>query len=661
VFSRIIALCITAASLISNQLSPPPLQHYSFTSTESKILPGKTADNKRNSISAELDQIGPLALVALKYQNGHWTDGRYNHNDFPVEIGTVQVVGQEQRFEAFRLGEPLQKASKFLGSRHTIYYRFQSKGRWVLYRLDDKGVSQVTTIVESEINPGQHTRIMGLGASTVKGSATYFLAPEAMRVSNYPQLNPRVEATRLTNTPLGQMLVYRHAVDGVVPDARQRDSQGMTRQFFMIKEATGPAVIWQDKKNLQIQLTRFSADLQHSTSIILAMERPGRLLAACSDPSGNLYYLLAREKNDPEILELAKTDTNGKLLARFVPDSTRNGLNIYSMKAEAAELAWSKGQICMMLMRTMHKWADGLNHQGGIAVMFDANNLKQLKNHGQITGHSLDNVLSVNAAGEFIGADLGDNYPRGIHLHKLSDKRKDSRVVYTFKTSHGQTATNPAGKVFPPYPEISRPDKTFYKWSNDNNTYSELGGIAETAQGYMVIFSGEPSPEGRVLDNSRLGPDKQDKRNIGLVVAVKDFHRVPSNGTAIPDALLLTKGITETGGFYGFNGNWYEQRSTGVVWLTNYPANDNRSAYNVKTARLPDGNILILWKTYRPDATNWAMTVSADGTQLIAPFRLPDQLFLNRRDAIMVDGNRVYIPSGHRNDKRLELFVLQLT
>jgi hypothetical protein len=54
------------------------------------------------------------------------------------------------------------------------------------------------------------------------------------------------------------------------------------------------------------------------------------------------------------------------------------------------------------------------------------------------------------------------------------------------------------------------------------------------------------------------------------------------------------------------------------------------------------------------------MTVSAEGKQRIAPFRLPDQLHLNRRDAIMVDGRRVYIASGHRDDKRLELFVLQL-
>ena len=658
-FSRIIALCITAASLISTPLSPPDLLQYTFTATESRILPGKTPDNNQNGIGSDQDRIGNLALVALKYQKGHWTDGRYNHNDFPVEVGTVQVTGQKQGFEAFRLVEPLSKATKFLGSHHAVYYRFPSKERWGLYRLDQKGVSLVTTIVASEITPGQYSRIMGLGASTVKGSATYFLAPETTHISNYPQLSSRLEAAKLATTPLGQMLVYRHAVDGVIPDARQRDSQGMTRQFFMIKDATGPAVIWQDKQSLQIQLTRFNTDLQHSTSIVLDTARPGRLLAACSDPFGNLYYLLAREKGDPEILELAKTDATGKLTARFVPDSSKAGLNIYAMKNEAAELAWSNGQIGMMLMRTMHKAPDGLNHQGGIATIFDAKDLKLIKHLGQTSSHSFDNVLMVNAAGEFVGIDLGDGYPRGIHLHKLSERRKASRVIYTFKTHHGTAERNPAGTSFPPYPEISTPEKNFFKWSNDNNTYGDLGGIIETPQGYMVVFSGSPSPDGKVLDNSRFEPACTDRRNIGLVIAVKHFDKLAVTGNRVSDDLLLTKGPSETGGFYCFNGIWREQRTTGVVWLTGYTPESSQSADHIKTARLPDGSILILWKTKQPTA-NWAMTVSAEGKQLIAPFRLPDQLELNRRDAIMVDDKRVYIASGDRLDKRLELFVLQL-
>lgn len=658
-FSRIIALCVTAASLISSPLSPPDLLQYTFTATDSKILPGKTTDSNQNGSGSDQDRIGNLALVALKYQAGN----RQNHNDFPVEVGHVRIAGQDQQFEAFRLGEPLRKTIKNLNTQHTIYYRFPHKSSWVLYRTDDGFVTQVTTIPENEIVPTQYTRVLRIGADKQSGTGTYFVAPATVRVSSFPKITSSVEAARLADTQLGKLAIYRHAVDGTPPDPR-RGIDVITRQFFIIKTVSGPGVIWQDSGTHTIYLTRFSSDLGNASTISLAMVRPGRLLAACADPSGNLYYLLAREQNDPEILELAKTDAQGKLLTRFMPDASKNGLNIFHMNAPrvAADLKWSKGQLGMMLMRTMHKSADGLNHQGGIAVIFDATSLKQIRSLGQTSSHSFDNVLTTNSSDDFISIDLGDGYPRGIHLHRFTDKSKVSRVIYTVKTAHATRPTNSAGRTFPPYPEISSPDKTFYQWSNDNNTYTELGGLVETPQGYMVVFTGEHSPEGKVLDNSRTGAGKTDKRNIGLVVAIRDFHTIASRGNSVPDELLVTKGPAETGGFYCFNNRWNEQRSTGIIWLTRYTSEDNQSATNVKTAPLPDGSVLILWKAYRSGepATNWAMTVSSEGKQLIAPFRLPDQLELNRRDAIMVDDKRVYIASGSKLDKRLELFVLQL-
>ena len=660
---KLLLACLSLAALLASPLAAHELRHYSFTPVESRLLPGKTPENRLDSPASEQDRIGRLVLAALKYQSGHWTDGRYNHNNFPVETGSVGIPGQEQRFDGFRLGEPQRKAIHFLGSHHTIFYRFPYKTNWTLYQLKDGIVIPVTTISENEILPDQYTRLMGLSASKVSGTATYFLAPSAVRVSNYTQLNSKVEAADLADTPVGKLQVYRHSIDGIPPDPR-RERSTLTRQFFLIKGAAGPGVIWQDKKSLAIYLTRLRNDLQDSSSISLATTRPGRLLAACADPAGNLYYLLAREKGDAELIELVKTDANGKLIARIIPDTTPQNLNLFSVDTRyaAAELAWSNGQICMMLMRTMHKSADGLNHQGGIAVLFDAGDLHQIKNLGQTSGHSFDNLLSVNTAGEFIGIDLGDNYPRGINLHRFTDKKKSSRVIYTFKTAHASRPTSPSGKTYPPYPEISTPEKTYYKWSNDNGTYTELGGIVETARGYMVVFAGEKSPEGRVLDNSRIGGTTQDMRNIGLVIAVKEFHTVPSQGNVVPDQLLLTKGATESGGFYTFGGTWSEQRATGIVWLTDYTSEQGTTARHIKATPLNNGNILILWQTHQKDGLydNWGMTVTADGKPSQGPFKLPQQLELNRRDAVMTDGNRVYCVSGDREEKKLELFVLQL-
>lgn len=658
--AKLLAVCLTAI-LAASPLALPEPDSFSFSSAETRTLPGRTQETGFNGNVSEPDRIGRLGLVALNYQNRSWTDGRYNHNNFPVELGSVVTTANNQRFDAYRISEPLHRATKFLGSQHGIYYRFPSKADWRVYQLDSGTIKQVAAVSADRIEPEQFVRIDGLNVSKLKGSVIYFFAPASARVSSYPLLNGTVEGARLASTPQADLLLYRHPVEAT-PPGLHRAPPTLTRQFFMINGDGGPGVIWQDKQTQAIHLTRFSADLRNSGTITLAAERPGRLLAACADPAGNLYYLLARPKDDPEKLELVKADNNGKLLARVAPDTSPAGLNIFSMGAEAAELAWSNNRLCLMLMHTMHKSGDGLNHQRGIAVIFDADNLRLIKNLAQTSGHSFDNVLLVNRAGEFIGMDLGDNFPRGIHLHRLSERGKASRVVYTFKTEHGTSPSSSAGISYPEYAEISSPERTFYKWSNDNRTYTELGGLVETAQGYAVIFAGEPSPEGRVLDNSRSGSKSPDMRNIGFLLAVKQFDKVPVKGrNMVPDELLLSKGQPDSGGFYSFQGGWTEQRSTGVIWLTRYTAEEGTSARHIKTAPLPDGTILILWETAQKGKhqANWAMTITGNGTPVIAPFRLPDHLPLNRRDAIMVDGKRVYIAAGNAVDKRLELFVLQ--
>jgi len=69
----------------------------------------------------------------------------------------------------------------------------------------------------------------------------------------------------------------------------------------------------------------------------------------------------------------------------------------------------------------------------------------------------------------------GDNFPRGVNLHRFPIdgvwSGKPSRVVYNFKTRHGDKPTSPAGKSYPYYGDISGGGKNFYKWSNDNDVY----------------------------------------------------------------------------------------------------------------------------------------------------------------------------------------------
>ena len=96
--------------------------------------------------------------------------------------------------------------------------------------------------------------------------------------------------------------------------------------------------------------------------------------------------------------------------------------------------------------------------------------------------------------------EMGDQYPRGVTMWKMkTDKTLNLKTVYGVKVKHGEKANPFGNKEFEPYLKSS--DGTqFYKWSNDNQVYSELGskGFYEYDDGFVVFFLGEQP----ALDNA---------------------------------------------------------------------------------------------------------------------------------------------------------------
>lgn len=107
------------------------------------------------------------------------------------------------------------------------------------------------------------------------------------------------------------------------------------------------------------------------------------------------------------------------------------------------------------------------------------------------------------------------------------------------------------------YPEISKGGQTFYKHSNDNNTYTELAAPTYVKTGDDCLgffFLGEfPS-----LDNGCVGAEYLNSpRQIGFVKVSKDLSKVCSPGKI------------EKGGFYTFTGKWTDLQNEGICQLTN--------------------------------------------------------------------------------------------
>ncbi len=657
----------------------PSLNIYQFTPTSNKTLPGNSTENRPSAYGCTggfntNDQIGHLSLIVQFYQNGCYTDGRYNHNQYLVEEGSL-IGSNGGNFTAYRIHEPSHKASNFLASQHSIYYQFPSKEDYAIYELSGSTLNKITTVSATSINTTTFVPVNDLSASTIEGSRTFVFVPAMQKLSVFSTLDNGVEGAQLKTTVLGNVLKYRYPVNNVPFDTRLdftgspntwSNVYALTKQFFLLPNNNNLGMLWQDQNNAALYLTWMGTDLQSPHTVSLPNNSNEDLAAVTHDGAGGIFYLTIQEGSGTDT-EIARTATlyvvnqSGQLLRKKSLDTSRNALNMVTFTHNnAADLHYLNGKLGLMLARQMHRGNDGLNHQGAIAVVFDASSLNMLRNLGQTSGHSLDNILLTgNSQGEFLGLDLGDNYPRGVNLHKFSDASKRSRVVYTFKTEHGQSANSPAGAVYPMYTNISNGSKTYYQWSNDNRMYSELGGVIETDKGYVVIFAGEAA-NGRALDNSRVGKYLNDPRNIGMVLVRKDFENASGSGNEVSDDLILTSGLTESGGFYTFNGTWSAQRNKGVVWLTNYQNSASENASRLKAVPLTDGNIMVLWEKWTASnyVNSYAMKITDTGNIITPPAELGEMVRLNRTDDPLVINNAVYLAAGDKNDKKLELIVI---
>ena len=411
------------------------------------------------------------------------------------------------------------------------------------------------------------------------------------------------------------------------------------------KELVG--VLWQDSETGSIAVTWIDSTLRSRATYQLPANAGMRLAGGTTDDVGNVYYLTIQDapRSRAADFEVAavmhKARFDGADPVERALDVSKRGVNIYDFSSSdlrSASLRYSKGTIGVMLPRRMHKSGDGLRHQGAIALTFSAKDLELTHHHGQTSGHSMANFLTINKKGNFIALDLGDNYPRGVHLHEFDNAKRTSRLVFTFKTRHSTRAKG----GYPVYGEISDGDRTFYKWSNDNAVYTELGGLVENKRSYTVVFATDQGVDGRVLDNSRAFRGCDDPRNLALVRVVKNFGRAPG-GSEIRDELMASlprKPVVETGGYFDFSGRWHKQRVVGVTWLTNYAAGEGAHA-PLLVAR-DDGDILVLWEKTGGDASLRAMLIEPDGSVVQEEFALPFSAKLNRQDRVLTIGGRTY-------------------
>lgn len=646
-------------TIISNSISQHTglkeikgLNSFSFTSLEKKVLPGKSKEKPENESIQNNDIIGNLGLVSLYYQNGCYTDGHYNNNNYAVEKGEIIDSIRNLKYDAYKIYEPSHKATEFLASKHNVFYRFPTKEDYSVYIFLENSLKKIAEINSSEISVNDFIKINGLTVSEINESVTYVIIPNNADLSLYNKINTTVEAACLKQTSLGNIYKMRYSVEGSLFDNTSNYSDKNRHYFCSNLENEKTAVVWQDLADYSLHCTTIDQNIKTSTTIELPNPNKGFLAAATANSQGDFFYLTIFEKTGmPVDVTISKTNYIAGFHVNNKLDASKQ-LNMFAYGDETASMSISKDKILLLIARTMNKSGDGLNHQAGIAVSFDAINLDLIKNYGQTSGHSFDNFLSVSSSGDFIGIDLGDNYPRGINLHRINENM-NSKVVYTFKTKHGETADCWGIKTYPSYDEISTPETQYYKWSNDNSTYTELGAVIETDDGFLITFLGEPDKNGSALNNSEV--NKFCSKNVGFVKVKKNFDDGSKD-------IFLSKGINETGGFYTFGGWWCEQKNTGLVWITKYTDYTSETAKHLKSVKIRDGEILFLWEKWAGNkyTETLALITNENGEPIGNIVALGNQLRLDRRNDILVKENQVIIVNGNNHEKKLEFYIVDL-
>ncbi|MEQ3697440.1 MAG: Ig-like domain-containing protein [Pseudomonadales bacterium] len=676
----------------------PTVKQFAYTETASKTIPGTSAEmdasanNCDGNIKAD-DTIGSLAIVARK-QTGVpspscWTDGNYNYSNFPVSQGTLSDSSGDS-YDAYHVGVPT-KPVNFAASGHYLAFKPAAAGTYVLYTFDGH-FSKVETLTATSTDwLVSNTEVSKLNATT-----TYLILPDGMVPSVLHSISSDLVGAEIADNGLGKVYHYELAIaGGRIPldradfsagpaDAGNR--YGQNRYLHPVELSDGKlGIVWQDRSSYKVYLTKFDRRGTSTTVDLPLSTGPSRMLgAAGADSSGALYYMLFEAGNpdpnynkssDPtKVLSVlaVKSDEAGALLVSKELNDSANSLNATTFGDIASSLTANDGQygntvslnvaggeVGIIYSRLHAQTSDGLNHQGADAIVLDAGSLAIKVNHGQTSGHSFSNVMNTTGTDQFIAIDLGDNYPRGINFHRFNGSSKDSRVVYTFKTHHGYVASHDGRGPFDPY-GVDVTGRQMYKWSNDNNTYTELGGVEETNSGYLVVFASEHDTNDNVLNNGATGDNLNlvDARNVGFIKVSPSFESASGSGNEVSDDLVITQSgsAPETGEFYTFDGLKRGQRVTGIRWLTQYTDKATENASRVRLSERSDGNFTVMWEVWTPTeyVETRAMVIDGEGAE-VTPSVVLNGVRLNRRDDLFSIGDKMYSIVGNKAAGTLEI------
>ena len=673
---------------------------------------GASACDAISAVSAA-DTVGRLSLKVGKNRNDGscYRENTYADSGYAVESGTIVLMpSQSLAFEAYKVHTALTAASSLKVAGTMLYWRFSEEGTWQVYKssavagtmLAPEPVGAKVVVTNTEEYLATSVDVSGAGVSVV-----YFVARASTRVSAWMLSNTGVEHAQLWNTSAFTLYAERFDVSASARGATPFDPAtgwshtpidiafnfGTWKRFFRVSKRSvvraagsaervgvgGEGVVWQDASSGKV----FATWLDGSRTFELPNPHDYYLEAAVScGGDGNIVYVLAAAGGAADgvtaaAVDAVKVSSSGATLVLKHYDTGKDGmgLDFWAFFESGASLAWDErsNHLGLVLSRTKSSGADGQNHQGSVGVVLDGRTLAIVHNFGQFSRHSFASSVSSSIGGAsladsdgFIAVDLGDTDPRGISVHwfqattdqSSSDVIHKSKVVYSFKARHATHAlSSVSGTSYDEYTAISSGSDTYYKYSHDNNVYTEIahsGAVQLDDGSLMVFFAGENSR----LDNRAVGQSFNAPRNLAMV-------RVGKDSTGEP-VVVSTSARTETGGYYNDVGEWVLQRNVGVVWITDYSQGSGLSQWEavtrIKAARVDADQVIVLFEVW--DHVKYLRTmictINSVGEMLTPMTTSPWPLRLAPTDEVSVsEQGDVIIYSASAAEKKIIRYIVK--
>ncbi|MBK8397738.1 MAG: hypothetical protein IPL26_21195 [Leptospiraceae bacterium] len=600
------------------------------------------------------DTVTPELTAFISYSE------EYRPSGFDLELLTLKV--KEESYPAYKVkvyfANNAKNGIENFGSNGSLkfFYKLNKVADHNAYYYENGSLKFVKTYKSSEIKNGRidlHSffNLYENGKVGISVNKPIFAIIPSSQSSVIEALNEANEQEMEISAKPKELDIKFISTNDSPYDATIEDQFGPSSHSSMygtkpaivsVKNSDGTLCIgWNDKEKGILHLTELNNDLTTKKDISIKMKF-SLFGGFIKDDSGNYYVVFAKQNTDGDFssnVYLVKYNSSGIESGKFQLAIDRNNYDTMSpISAATSRVAYGNGKVAVHMGKTQHKnKGDGLNHQSGILFVVDTNNMQIVKDLSAtwVASHSFDQRTIFDGT-DFVDMDLGDNFPRGFNLHKPSG----SKVIFTYKTAH--------------YKGENR--------SNDNNTYSELGGLAVSDVGYVVLGSSEKS-----FDNNKTGTYLNESRNLFMLLVDKNFpskknitvEGKQSSAMVSPEVVISDGDTSNQIFYYDYGGGKNFQKRTGVVWLTNYSDLKKENVARPKLVKINDDKFVAIWEkwTDKTYVNTCYLVFNKKGKILVSPKDLGNFRLNRGDDAIEWDGKAVWV-TGQKEYKKLKIHIL---